>query len=84
MYKRCKFMEESYQMRFFEGSIPAFRDGQFIEVIVGKKLRSCLLYLMEFEASEMCNIANSQRKGFHPPNIQVYTSNKGSSNKGSS
>ena len=72
MYRRCKFMEESSQMCFFNKAIPVYRDGIFIKTLEETNLRSSLLYLMEFEAAEMCITNQSHsRKGFHPPNIQV-------------
>ena len=62
-------MDDSYQLRYFEGKIPSMNEkGEFVK-LDGKKLRSSLLYLMENEAAEMCNTDSGH--GFNPPHIQV-------------
>ena len=69
MYRRCKVMENSQQLRFLtKGTIMSSSHDHFIQ-LDGKKFRSSLLYLMESEVTEMCSV--DDKKGFHPPHIQV-------------
>ena len=63
-------MEESLQMRYFEGRILSTNDeGTFIE-LDGKNLRSSLLQFMQLEAAEMCSRSETGN-GFIAPSIQV-------------
>ena len=65
-------MENSIQMRFFEGNVLVSENGQIVKKDV-RTLRSSLLQLMKIEAAEMC-APTKPGDGYEPPSMQVFYS----------